>query len=317
MPAADVRLLIAIASRSRDERAAARADEGNAAWQRRDYQLMAGPGAQRLPGALRAYLVDGVAVLPVTGPIFPRANLLTEQSGATSLTMLQNDYAVALTDKSVGAIMLLVDSPGGAVSGISAFADTVRVGGQRKPTSAYVSGTAASAAYWIATAASDIAMERTAMVGSIGVVAVVPRQVGPDQSGEIQTEIVSSNAPNKRPDATTEDGAGVIRATIDQLESQFISDVAKGRGVPVAKVRSDFGQGGVRVGADAVRAGMADRVGSYEAALRAARNSGRMRSLQTPNARDRLHVVGGSSARIRIGETQETANTRRMRALRP
>jgi hypothetical protein len=39
-------------------------------WQKRDFDLMAGPGAQRLPGAQRAYMIDGVAVIPVTGPIF-------------------------------------------------------------------------------------------------------------------------------------------------------------------------------------------------------------------------------------------------------
>ena len=53
---------------------------------------MAGPGAQRLAGTSRAFLVDGVAILPITGPIFPRANMMTEYSGATSINTLTDDY---------------------------------------------------------------------------------------------------------------------------------------------------------------------------------------------------------------------------------
>lgn len=236
-------------------------------WQKRDHDLVAGPGAQRLAGAQRAYVVDGVAIIPITGPIFPRANMMTEVSGATSVTMLQNDYAAALANKEIGAVMLLVDSPGGAVPGIASFADAVRAGNQIKPTVAHVTGTGASAAYWIASAAGEIVIERTAMVGSIGVAAAMSKQVGPDGDGNIDVEIVSSNAPNKRPDPTTESGAGQVRETLDGIESQFLGDVAKGRKVTVDKVVSDFGQGGVKVGDAARKAGMADKVQSQEATL--------------------------------------------------
>jgi ClpP class serine protease len=236
-------------------------------WQKRDFDLMAGPGAQRLPGAQRAYMIDGVAVIPVTGPIFPRANMMTEQSGATSIAMLQNDFRAALTNAEVGAIMLVVDSPGGQVSGISAFADMVASGAKLKPTIAHVSGSAASAAYWIASATGEMTMERTAIVGSIGVVAAVPKQVEPDSDGYVAIEIVSSNAPNKRPDPTTEDGAGEIRSTLDAIESTFIADVARGRKTTADNVIANFGGGGVKVGNAAVKAGMADKVQSYDATL--------------------------------------------------
>lgn len=236
-------------------------------WQRRDYELMAGPGAQKLGGAQRAYVVDGVAVLPITGPIFPRANMMTEMSGATSITVLQNDFRAAMKDPDVGAILLLVDSPGGAVSGINSFADLVAASVREKLVEAHVAGTAASAAYWIAAATKSIAAERTGIVGSIGVVAAVPKRVDSDQDGVLDVEIVSTNAPNKRPDPTTEDGAAEIRVTLDALEQQFIADVARGRGITAAKVIEDFGKGGVKVGAAARAAGMIDRVQSYEATL--------------------------------------------------
>ena len=85
------------------------AAKGEPEYQKRDYQLMAGPGAQRLAGTNRAFLIDGVAILPITGPIFPRANMMTEYSDATSINTLTDDYRKALDSSDVGAILLLVD----------------------------------------------------------------------------------------------------------------------------------------------------------------------------------------------------------------
>jgi ClpP class serine protease len=151
------------------------------------------------------------------------------------------------------------------------LSDKSRVFGARgnKPIIAHVSGTAASAAYWIVSAANEVRIERTGIVGSIGVAALVPRQVAPNASGEINVEIVSSNAPNKRPDPESDDGRAEIVSSLDAIESAFLADVARGRGVTPKVVKSDFGQGGVRVGADAVQHRMADRVSSYEQSLAA------------------------------------------------
>jgi len=240
-------------------------------WQERDYAAMAGPAAARLAGAHRAYVIDGVAILPITGPIFPRANLMTEMSGASSVTMLQNDFRIALENKDIGAILMLMDTPGGAVSGINAFADTVHAGAKTKPVVAHVAGTAASAGYWIASSASEITMERTGMVGSIGVVSAIPKQVEPDKNGEMWIEIVSTNAPNKRPDPESDEGRSEIVTMLDAIEQQFIADVARGRKVSVEKVKAEFGAGGMKVGKAAIAAGMADRVQSQDATLNALR----------------------------------------------
>lgn len=236
-----------------------------AEWQVRDYQLMAGPSAQPLAGTQRAFIQDGVAIIPVTGPIFPRANMMTMMSGATSVATLQADYRVALGSPDVGAIMLLVDSPGGQVPGIANLAAVINAGAKKKLTAVQVTGSMASAAYWLGSAAAEIFLDRTAVVGSIGVVAAVPKQVEPDSEGFIGVEIVSSNAPNKRPDPESEDGQAQIRTVLDALEAEFIADVAKFRGTTATRVKSDFQQGGVVVGSAAVAAGMADKVQSQEA----------------------------------------------------
>lgn len=200
---------------------------------------------------------NGVAIVPVTGPVFRYANLFTRISGATSLDVLAQDFNAALDDPLVSSIVLNIDSPGGQANGIAEFAAMVR--NSSKPVTAYVDGSAASAAYWIAAAAGDVVMSKTALVGSIGAVITVD-----PKSREGQLEIVSSQSPNKRPDLTTDAGRAQIQRMIDALAQVFIEDVAAYRGVSVETVLSDFGQGDVFIGAAAVERGMADRIGTLE-----------------------------------------------------
>ncbi len=206
----------------------------------------------------------GVAVLTIAGPIFPRANLLNDISGATSVQMLALDLQAMLDQPDVRAIVLAIDSPGGVVNGVSDLADMIAAARGIKPIIAVTDGMAASAAYWLAAAASEIVISETSMLGSIGVVAAATVQVEPNLAGERIIDIVSSNAENKVPDPLTADGAATIRATLDAIEHVFIARVARFRGVSAEKVATDFGRGGLVVGAQAVAAGMADRIGTIE-----------------------------------------------------
>jgi len=200
---------------------------------------------------------DGVAVVPVTGPVFRYANLFTEISGATSLEVLARDFFSAVNDPQVRAVVLNIDSPGGQASGIAEFAQLVS--GSSKPVVAYVDGIGASAAYWIAAAAGDVAVSKTAMVGSIGAVLTVDVR-----KADGTMEIVSSQSPRKRPDATTAEGRQQMQDLLDSLAQVFVEDVAAYRKVSVETVLNDFGQGGMLMGAAAVAAGMADRVSTLE-----------------------------------------------------
>ena len=206
-------------------------------------------------------LRDGVAVVPVVGPIFRYANLLTQVSGATSLDVLATEFTSALDNPQVDAIVLAIDSPGGQAAGMAEFAQLIR--GAGKPVTAYVDGAAASAAYWIAAAADRVVLSKTAEVGSIG--AVVAIDTGRSRDGVM--EIVSSQSPKKRPDVTTETGRSQIQARLDALAQVFVDDVAAYRGVSVDTVLADFGQGDMRMGAAAVALGMADEVSTLDAVI--------------------------------------------------
>lgn len=205
---------------------------------------------------------DGIAVIPVTGPIMRYANLFTRISGATSTQELATDFQAALDNPQVKGIILDVDSPGGEANGINELADMVFAARGKKPIKAYGGGTVASAAYWIASAADELVVDDTALVGSIGVVVEVVTRAA--REGEKRYTITSSNAPNKRPDMTTEEGRGKLKQSIDALAHVFVSKVARNLNVDAEAVPGMGDDGGVLVGAAAVESGLATRLGSLE-----------------------------------------------------
>ena len=211
---------------------------------------------------------DGVAILPVQGPLFRYANLFTMISGATSYDMLARDFARAVEDPKVEAILLNIDSPGGEANGVSEFADQIEAARGTKPIVAYVGGLGASAAYWIASAADQIVVSDTALLGSIGtVMSVTDTRARDEKNGVKNYEVVSSQSPYKRTDPATDVGRQKMQELVDSLSDVFVSKVAGYRGTDTDTVLKNYGQGGVLVGQAAVSAGLADRVGSFEGVL--------------------------------------------------
>lgn len=217
---------------------------------------------EKLQNTYAVEIRNGVAIIPVRGPIARYMNLFSEISGGTSIQALAKDFNAALKNSDVSAILLNIDSPGGEANGVNEFAAMVYQARGTKPITAYIGGLGCSAAYWIASAADEIIADDMAILGSIGVIAALPRD---DDPGQIV--FVSSNAPRKHLDLATEDGRADVQATLDALETVFVGAVARHRGVDTARVLSDFGRGGVLVGQAAVAAGLADRLGSFEATL--------------------------------------------------
>ncbi|HHX6389163.1 TPA: S49 family peptidase [Pseudomonas aeruginosa] len=231
-----------------------------------DPQALVTREGERLNKARTVTVRNGVAIVPVTGPIFRYANLFTEISGATSTQVLATDIQRALDDPAVRSIVLNIDSPGGVASGINELAELVYEGRKRKRIVTYAGGYLASAAYWIGSAAEEIVVDETAMAGSIGVIVeAVVQPDGPDKPKRYQ--VVSRNAPNKRPDVTTEEGRKKIGETVDALAEVFENKVARNLGVAAERIPEMGDYGGLLVGAAAVQAGLAHRLGSLEALI--------------------------------------------------
>lgn len=220
-----------------------------------------------LDGSRHAEARGPVAVLNVSGPIARRATLFSEMSGGASVESLALDLQVAARDPAIKAICLAVDSPGGQVNGVHELSAAIRAAAAQKPTVAYVSHLGASAAYWLAAACPEIVCDATAQLGNIGVIGVVHGDAPPKDGEGKRYTFVSSQSPNKRPDPESDEGRAMLQANIDALATIFLADVADYRGVDAREVAERFGRGAVFVGQEAVDAGLADRLGSFEGVI--------------------------------------------------
>lgn len=236
-----------------------------------------------------ATIRDGIATIPITGPVVRYANLFTRVSGMTSLELAARDLARARDDASVQGIILAIDSPGGAVSGTSEFSDLIYQTRSVKPVAAHIDGMGASAAYWIASAADTVSSSNTSLVGSLGVIMFAE----PNDPDELV--FVSSQSPFKATDPMDELGRSQRQRIVDALAEEFLAAVARNRGVDLDTVRTDFGQGDVFVGQAAEDAGLIDTVTTYEAAFAAMQQ-------QIQERRSARFVVPGYSGAV-MGST--------------
>lgn len=210
----------------------------------------------------------GVAVIPITGVLTPYASKFDALSGVTSVQMLRAQFAEALSDPAVSSIVLAVDSPGGNASGIHEFARQIYAARDVKKVVTYVSNLGCSGGYWLATAASEVVADRTASVGSIGVLSMYrDDSKAREASGVVTHEIVSSQSPKKNLTPATDEGRAETQARVDALADIFIGEVAAFRGVDTNRVAETFGRGGVVLAEQAVKLGMIDRLGSLQSVV--------------------------------------------------
>jgi ClpP class serine protease len=187
---------------------------------------------------------------------------MTTHCGATSYESILKDFHQMLGSPKVKAIVLDIDSPGGEANGCSELADAIFSARGQKKILAYVGGTGASAAYWIASACEKIHASDSAIVGSIGVQSIVQPSA---KNGQLR--FVSSQSPNKNPDPATEEGAKEVQSVVDSLAEIFVGKVASYRGITRGKVLEHYGQGSVFVGNDAQRRGLIDSISNLEELL--------------------------------------------------
>jgi capsid assembly protease len=230
----------------------------------------------------------GIAVIPVRGVITQRG------WWGTSLDEFDVALAEAAQDPGVGAILLHIDSPGGSVYGVSESADRIRAVNSKKPVVAVADSLAASAAYWLGSAASEFYITPGGEAGSIGVwqahqdVSKLMSRMG------VSTTLISAGKykTEGHPFAPLgEDAQAFMQGRVDDYYGAFTRSVAKGRGVSVDQVRSGMGQGRV-LGADAaVAAGMADGVMTLGAVMRKMMREAK-RPAGSMNARRELELLG-------------------------
>lgn len=208
-----------------------------------------------------------VAVIPIRGIISRRPGLFTQIFGGSSVTGLTSMIRSAVSDSGVSAIILDVDSPGGAVEGVPELADEIRAARAKKKIVAVANGIAASAAYWLASQANEVAITPSGQLGAIGIFAIhedVSRAL--DMEG-VKISLISSgkyktDGNSYEPLSTS--ARSDMQQKCDAFYSMFANAVARGRGADPSTVRSGFGEGRLVLAKDAVRLGMADRIATLD-----------------------------------------------------
>lgn len=205
-----------------------------------------------------------IALISVSGALTPRGSYY-----GSSLADIASQASRAGADPDVAGIVLNVDSPGGTVHGTAEAAAAVADAATKKPVIACVNTLAASAAYWIASQASEIVMTPSADVGSIGAMAMhVDYSKALEDAGINVTLIRSEQSPRKNEahpfGPLSDDARAYVQGRINDAGADFIRTVASGRGTTQAKVREEFGQGRMFGAREAISRGMADRMATLD-----------------------------------------------------
>lgn len=212
-------------------------------------------------------VTGGVAVIPIVGTIIPRADMLSESSGAVSVQSLTKQLRQALADPEVGSIVLDIDSPGGQVSGVDELSTEIYNSRGQKPIRAVANSLAASAAYWLASAADEVVVTPSGEVGSIGVLAMHEDISGMLEAEGVKVNIVSAGKYKVEAnpfEPLSDEARGAIQARVDEYYTMFTAAVARNRGVKRAEVVGGFGEGRVVGAKQAVSLGMADKVSTFD-----------------------------------------------------
>jgi len=202
---------------------------------------------------------DKIALIRIEGPILDSKDTIDE-------------LKEHIKDSSIKAIVLRVDSPGGAVAPSQEIYEEVRKAVVKKKIIVSMGSVAASGGYYIAAPASRIIANPGTLTGSIGVIMEVPNLEGLMNKIGVKTEVIKSG---KHKDiASVFRGIGkeereILQNVLDNVHEQFITAVAEGRKMLPDDIRK-IADGRVFTGEQALKAGLVDELGNLEDAIKTA-----------------------------------------------
>lgn len=215
-----------------------------------------------------ALTADGIAIVPIMGILSQRFDWLAALCGWTTYEGLAATFEAMLGDYRVRAILMDVESPGGEAAGMLDAADMILAARETKPVWAVANTFAASAAYALAGSAEVLFVPRLGHVGSIGAVCVhVDQSMADAAYGERYTAVYSgarkidgwSHAP------LSEGATSALQKGVDYCRDQFAELVGRQGRMTMAQAIAT--EAAMYHDAEAVDAGLADDVGSFEDAL--------------------------------------------------
>jgi protease IV len=214
-----------------------------------------------------------IAVIHASGSIMPefeRESVFPSSEENITYRNFSESLEAALEDDNVKAIVLRINSPGGAGSTSDLIWNKIREASKEKPVIASMGSVAASGGYYIAMAADTIVASSQTITGSIGVygMALNMQELFNEKLG-VHFDAVTShdNALWITPDRPMSEAARrTFQAYIDDFYDTFLIRVAESREMTVDEVIQVAG-GRVWTGVDALEVGLVDVVGELSTAL--------------------------------------------------
>lgn len=205
-----------------------------------------------------------VAVVNLTGTIISSREIVS-----TLQTLAKN--------KSVKAILLRVNSPGGGVAASQEiFEEVESIRDSVKPIVVSMGSLAASGGYYVSCGATRIVANPGTITGSIGVIAMFPNYAKLMGKLGLQMDVIKSGkykdsgSPFRQ---MTEQDKKYFQGVVEDSYDQFLNAVAKERKLPIGKLKK-FADGRVFTGAQALKLGLVDTLGSFEDAIKIAAKLG-------------------------------------------
>ena len=202
---------------------------------------------------------ERIALVRVEGPILDSKDVIDE-------------LKTYVKDPSIKAIVLRIDSPGGAVAPSQEIYEEIRKAVTKKKVVVSMGSVAASGGYYIAAPATRIVANPGTLTGSIGVIMEIPNVEGLMNKIGVKTEVIKSG---RHKDIASvfrgikKEEREILQGVLDNVHEQFIKAVAGGRKMLIEDVKR-IADGRVFTGEQALKAGLVDEIGNLEDAIKSA-----------------------------------------------
>jgi len=216
---------------------------------------------QRYLGRPSSFIVSQkIGVIPIEGVITNSHSIVSQMA----------DFR---KDKKIKAIILRIDSPGGAVGPSQEIQQEVKRTSKEKKVVASLGNVAASGGYYAASAADQIVANPGTITGSIGVLMEFIRLEDLMKKIGVKFEVIKSGEYKdlgSHHRAMTEGERALLQELINDVQQQFVQAVAEGRGLTTENVQ-ELADGRIFSGARAKDLGLVDRLGNFQDAVNLAK----------------------------------------------
>ncbi|GAB4482980.1 MAG: signal peptide peptidase SppA [Thermodesulfovibrionales bacterium] len=235
------------------------------------------------------------ALLRKNVPIGDRLALVTVKGPILDSQETVDELKEYVKDKSVKAIVLRVDSPGGAVAPSQEIYQEVKKAAAKKKVVVSMGSVAASGGYYISVPASRILANPGTLTGSIGVIMEIPNIEGLMGKIGVKTEVIKAGKHKDMASvfrAMGKEERELLESVLANVHEQFIAAVAEGRKLKPDDLRP-IADGRIFTGEQAKAHGLVDELGTVEDAVRiAAEMAGIAGEPEVVTKKDRLSLIG-------------------------